>query len=232
MTTPVLHIVGYMRAWGVALLLSIVLAVSLLALFFPPLSHNVRKFYHRLASAGSWGYCLLTLLQAGLVVATVPLMLPNVALSNLYSWPIAFAISMMGFLLGITIIYTLFGWVKWEPRAILLPLYRSFLLHPYKSTLLVRFIPIPMGLKNYGLASCPIGYIVYLLCGCAEGIYVNALELMLAEQLWRVDSVKSIVVLVVTSAIGIASTGLLAYLARKALRNRQETAEPERSLVV
>ena len=100
-----------MRAWAVGLLLSIMLVVSLFALFFPPLSHNIRKFYHQLASAGSWGYCLLTLLQAGLVVATVPLILPNVALSNLYSWPIAFAISMLGFLIGISIIYALLGWV-------------------------------------------------------------------------------------------------------------------------
>lgn len=221
-----------MRTWAIALLLIIVLTMSLFALFFPPLSHIIQNFYHRIAHAGSWGYCLLTLLQAGLVVATVPLMLPNVALSNLYSWPIAFAISMLGFLLGISIIYALFGWVKWDPRAIFLPLYQSFLLHPYKSTLLMRFIPIPMGLKNYGLASCPISYVVYLLCGCVEGLYVNALELMLAEQLWKVDSVKSIIVLVITSAIGFASTGLLAYLARKALGNRQETAEPEQSLVV
>lgn len=209
-----------MRVWVVALLLTAVLSVSLFALFFPPLSRHIRRLYHLLANAGKWGFCLLTLLQAAVVVATVPLILPNVALTSLYPWSVAFAISMLGFALGITIIYFLFGWIKWEPRAILRPLQQSFLVHPYKSTLLVRFLPVPMGVKNYGLASCPISFLVYSVCGCIEGLYVNSLELTLAEEFWRADSVTSIAVLVGTTAIGVTSTVLCAYFARKALRSQ------------
>ena len=212
-----------MRIWALALLLTVVLSVSLFAVFFPPLSRHIGRFYHFLANAGRWGYCLLTLLQAALVVATVPLILPNVALTSLYPWSVAFGISMLGFALGIAIIYVLFGWIKWEPRAILRPLHQSFLVHPYKSTLLVRFLPVPMGLKNYGLASCPISFLVYWICGCIEGLYVNTLELTLAEEFWRLDSAASVAVLVGTTAIGVTSTLLCAYFARKALRAQTQT---------
>lgn len=217
-----------MRTYLLAGLLSLTVCISLFALLYPPVAVHVHHFYRRLSSLDQWGYCALTLLQAGLVVVTVPVMLPNVALGGLYPWFPAFAISMVGFSLGIVIIYGLFGWFKWEPSELLRPLHRSFQVHPLKSTLLVRLLPVPMGLKNYGLASCPVAFHVYFLCGCLEGLFVNGLELTLAKEFWRINNLKGILLFVGTAGLGVTSMVLLAYYARRALRNmRVEVGEQD-----
>lgn len=217
-----LAFLGNMNGWTFAALLLCVLAISIFATFYQPAAETIKSFYTSIASAGSLGLGILIAIQALTVVIAIPIIVPNTALSALYSWPLAFTLSMTGYSLGVTIIYCLIMSCKWEPNDTFRGLHTVMKYQPYKYTLLARFIAMPAALKNYGLAGCPISFQVYFLCAFVHGMYVNGLQLAVVRQLWTADSAASYAVLALSAAVGMGTLAVFSYLAQKAIRNAQQ----------
>jgi len=214
-----------MNGWTFAALLLCVLAISIFATLYQPAAEVVKSFYTTIASAGALGLGILIAIQALTVVAAIPVIVPNSALSALYSWPLAFTLSMTGYSLGLAIIYSLIMGCKWEPNDTFRGLHTVMKYQPYKYTMLARFIAMPSALKNYGLAGCPISFKVYFVCGFVHGMYVNGLQLAVVRQLWTADSAASYAVLVLSAAVGMGTLALFSYLAQKAIREAQQETQ-------
>lgn len=42
--------------------------------------------------------------------------------------------------------------------------------HPWKMTLLMRFMYLPISVKNYGMACLPVPFYIYAICTLAAGL--------------------------------------------------------------
>jgi hypothetical protein len=211
-----------MNGWTFAALLLFVLAISIFATLYQPAAEAIKSFYTSIASGGAVGLGILIGIQALTVICAIPIIVPNSALSALYSWPVAFTLSMTGYSLGVTVIYSLIMGCKWEPNDNFRGLHKVMKYQPYKYTLLARFIAMPSALKNYGLAGCPITFQVYFICAFVHGVYVNGLQLAVVRQLWTADSIASYAVLVLSAVVGMGSLAVFSYLAQKAIREAQQ----------
>lgn len=210
-----------MNGWSLLALLAFVLSISVFATLYQPAAETIKSVYSAISASGLLGWAVLIVIQGIIVVCAIPVIVPNTALSALYSWPEALVVSMTGYGLGIAAIYAMIMHSKWEPNDVFRGLYTVMKYQPYKYTLIARFIAMPSAIKNYGLASCPISFQVYFVTALVHGLYVNGLQLAVAWQLWTAESMLSYVVLVSTALIAIGSLLYFSYLAQKAIRSAQ-----------
>ena len=83
-----------MNGWTFAALLLCVLAISIFATLYQPAAERIKAFYTSIATAGAFGWGILIAIQALTVICAIPIIVLNAALSALYSWPVAFTLSM------------------------------------------------------------------------------------------------------------------------------------------
>jgi uncharacterized membrane protein YdjX (TVP38/TMEM64 family) len=177
----------FWQTWGSFIIVSIVVGLILLAFLLVILLCPVKAW---VTAARAWKdehYTLLCLIYIPTVVAAIMLLLPSspfelFGVILLGPW-IGFGLNVTANLAAAAASFPLgrallSGWVKRTVRQsrVMLVLARSIHTHPLRAMLVVRFLYITSGLKNYLIAAIPnVSFLAYMLVALVHALVHDAI---------------------------------------------------------